>query len=218
MDDIPSVDPAAAAPGPLGRERVVALLVQAARKLFAERGPDAVPLRAVAKEAGVNYGLIYQYVGTKDDLLRLVFQSASSSYAEEFGRSQSANEAIEFLMRPRSQEYVRMLAHSLLEGRDPATLLDRSPALAELSERIGEAVPRSGDPALHDPRVVAAIVTTMSLGWGLFGEFAMTIAGITDIPKDELREVVIGIAERLAVGDDQSRAEPPGSAPMPGEA
>lgn len=218
MDDIPREDSAVPAPGPLGKERVVALLVQAARKLFAERGPDAVPLRAVAKEAGVNYGLIHQYVGSKDDLLRLVFQSASSSYADEFGRAQSANEAIEFLMRPRSPEYVRMLARSLLEGRDPAALLDRSPALAELSERIGEAMPANGDQPVQDPRVVAAIVTTMSLGWGLFGEFAMAITGITDIPKDELREVVIGIAERLVAGDAQSSGEPAMPAPMPGEA
>lgn len=201
MDDSPSDESAVSASSPLGRERVIALLVQAARKLFAERGPDAVPLRTVAKEAGVNYGLIYQYVGTKDDLLRLVFQSASSSYAEEFGRAQSANEAIEFLMRPRSPEYVRMLARSLLEGRDPAALLDRSPALAELSERIGEAMTVSGDQPVQDPRVVAAIVTTMSLGWGLFGEFAMAITGISEIPKDDVREIVIGIAERLVAGD-----------------
>ena len=52
------------------RARVIGRLVAAARPLFASRGPSAVSLREVAAAAGVNYGLIYQYVGTKDDLLR----------------------------------------------------------------------------------------------------------------------------------------------------
>ena len=183
------------------KDRVVARLVDAARKLFAEHGPAAVPLRAVAKEAGVNYGLIYQYVGTKEDLLRLVFQSASSHYAQEFSRARTTNEAIEFLMRPRSSDYVRMLTRSLLEGRDPAALLESSPALAELSRRIGETLPADGEQPIRDPRVAAAVVTTMSLGWGLFGEFAMAIAGVSDLPQEEVREMLIAIAEQLVAGE-----------------
>ena len=56
------------------RERTTEALVAAAMRLFGERGPGAVSLREVAAEAGVNYGLIHQYVGTKDDLLALVIK------------------------------------------------------------------------------------------------------------------------------------------------
>jgi AcrR family transcriptional regulator len=56
--------------------------VEAAIELFSRRGPDAVLLREVATAAGVNYGLIYQYIGTKDDLLRLAFRSVSENTAE----------------------------------------------------------------------------------------------------------------------------------------
>ena len=42
-------------------------MLDAARTLIAEQGPG-VGLRDIAEHAGVNFGLIYQYVGTKDDL------------------------------------------------------------------------------------------------------------------------------------------------------
>lgn len=176
------------------RAEVVAKVVAAARRLFADRGPAAVPLREVAQEAGVNYGLIYQYIGTKDDLLRLVFQIASQDYAGEFDRATSASEAIEFLMRSRSTEFVRMLARSLLEDRDPAALLERSPAMAELSRRIGDEMPAAGELSSHDPRVVAAMLTTLSLGWGLFGGFVSTITGLSEISDQEIKDMMFSIA------------------------
>lgn len=176
------------------RAEVVAKVIAAARRLFAERGPAAVPLREVAREAGVNYGLIHQYIGTKDELLRLVFQSASLDYAGEFGRATSAGEAIEFLMRSRSTEFVRMLARSLLEDRDPAALLERSPAMLELSRRIGDEMPADGELSSHDPRVVAAMLTTLSMGWGLFGDFVSTITGLSEIPDQEIKDLMFALA------------------------
>lgn len=188
--------PANSAPPPESRARaeVVAKVVAAARRLFAERGPAAVPLREVAQEAGVNYGLIYQYVGTKDDLLRLVFQSASQDYAEEFGRATGATEAVEFLMRSRNIEFVRLLARSLLEDRDPAALLARSPAMFELSRRIGDEMPAAGELSSHDPRIVAAMLTTLSLGWGLFGGFVSTITGLSEISDQDIKDMMYTLA------------------------
>jgi len=58
---------------PSRRDVTVLALVEAASSLFAERGPDGVSLREIAAMAGVNYGLIHQCVGSKEDLLNLVF-------------------------------------------------------------------------------------------------------------------------------------------------
>jgi AcrR family transcriptional regulator len=181
------------------RTEVIGKVVAAARRLFAERGPAAVPLREIAREAGVNYGLIHQYIGSKDDLLRLVFQSASLDSAEEFGRADNAREAIDFLMRQRSPEFGRMLARSLLEGRDPAALLDRSPAIAELSRRIGEEAAVQGELGPQDPRVIAAMLITLSLGWGLYGDFVRTVAGLSDFTAQEVKDRMY--AEALASVD-----------------
>ncbi len=193
------------------RARVIGRLVAAARPLFASRGPSAVSLREVAAAAGVNYGLIYQYVGTKDDLLRLVFQKSSEEYAEHFAQADGTEEAIAFLMRPKSSEYVRMLARSILEGHDPAAILGRSPALTELSRRIAE---ETGDSRVGgvDPRVQVAALACVGMGWGLFGSFVKGITGLDDLDDDELTLAVYAMARRGVFAETIDRDPPPDSA------
>jgi AcrR family transcriptional regulator len=150
----------------------VAAIVQAAVKLFAANGPDGVSLRQVAATAGVNYGLIHQYVGSKDDLLHLVFRSVSEHAADDFADATNVDEVLERLMSDAAAAtpYVRMLAWAILQGRDASDLLGRSPALAVLIDRI------DGDG--QDPRLVVAAVTSMVLGWRLFGPFVRSGAGL----------------------------------------
>ncbi|WP_111707119.1 TetR/AcrR family transcriptional regulator [Lutibacter citreus] len=45
------------------------LLLQAATKLFVERGFHATPTSAISKEAGVSAGILFHYFKTKDDLI-----------------------------------------------------------------------------------------------------------------------------------------------------
>lgn len=189
------------------RARTVQKLVAAARPLFADRGPSRVSLREVASAAGVNYGLIYQYVGTKDDLLRLVFRTSSQEWADQFAHADDAQSAIALLMRPKSSEYVRMLAHSLLEGRDPVSLLGRSPAMLELIRKVEASRPSSGP----DPRVGVATLTAIGLGWGLFGAFVKTITGLEEASDDELTTEIYALVRRSVFA-------PPAAEPRPGDA
>ncbi|QIX26561.1 TetR/AcrR family transcriptional regulator [Nocardioides sp. JQ2195] len=190
------------------RARVVQRLVEAARPLFASRGPAAVSLREVARAADVNYGLIYQYVGTKDDLLKLVLQRSSEDYAERFSRAESTDDAIGLLMRPKSSEYVRMVARSILEGRDPAAILGRSPAMAELSRRIADDVVAPGDEHV-DSRVQVAALTSAALGWGLFGSFVKDITGLDDQSDEELTLAVYSLVRRGVLAPSSEDAPEP---------
>ena len=149
----------------------------------------------MAASAGVNYGLIYQYVGTKEDLLKLVFQRSSEDYAQHFAAAEGADDAIAFLMRPKSSEYVRMLARSILENHDPAALLGRSPAMTELSRRIADGTQDSSREGV-DSRVQVAALTCVALGWGLFGSFVKGITGLDDQPDDELTMAVYAMVRR----------------------
>lgn len=158
-------------------------------------------MREVAADAGVNYGLIHQYVGTKDDLLRLVFQKSSEEYAQHFADAEGAEDAIAFLMRPKSSEYVRMLARSILEGHDPATILGQSPAMTELSRQIAQDA-EDGSTESIDARVKVAALTSVSLGWGLFGSFVKGITGLDDVDDDELTLAVYAMVRRGVGGDD----------------
>ena len=111
--------PARRPPLRLGPDEVVARLVEAGTELFARSGPDAVSLREVAAAAGVNHGLIHRYVGSKSDLLRLIFDHATSdAMAAVAGVSDPtrALERLDYLPRVQS-DWVRLLCWILLTGR-----------------------------------------------------------------------------------------------------
>lgn len=55
-------------------EEARALILEAAERVFAERGPDAAGLKDVAREAGVSHALVSHYFGTYDALVESVFE------------------------------------------------------------------------------------------------------------------------------------------------
>jgi AcrR family transcriptional regulator len=170
-----------------GRDAAVAALVEAATRLFAASGPDGVPLRAVAAEAGVNYGLIHQYVGTKDDLLQLVARSVSESSAEGFATAADLHDVAARFVHSGPTPYVSLLTWSILQGRDSREILGRSPALATIVERLDDTPDR-------DARVAAFVA--LSLGWQVFGDFVAAGLGHDDA-MDELTDAVRSLAVDL---------------------
>lgn len=177
------------------RERDTDAIVTAAMELFAQSGPAATSLRAVAAKAGVNYGLIHQYVGTKEDLLALVLQRVSLGTAGRLSAAASLDGVVREVVRSAPTTYVRMVARTLLDGRDPATLIEHSPAMRELVERV---IASSPDAAPRD-EVAVGVVALMSLamGWRLFGRFLQSAAGLEDLTPDELSERIAARAVRL---------------------
>lgn len=155
-----------------GRDETVRKLVAAATSLFAARGPDGVSLREVAAAAGVNYGLIHQYVGTKDDLLELALRHVSESNADLFA-GDSLDDLVQRLVRRPDErtDYVRMLCWTVLQGRDPGKLLGRSPALAQLEALFG-------DDHGTDRRVAIVAAIALGFGWQLIGEMLASGAGL----------------------------------------
>ena len=51
------------------------LILDAAVRVFARQGYDASRVGDVAKEAGVAYGLVYHYFGSKEAVLEAVFRA-----------------------------------------------------------------------------------------------------------------------------------------------
>jgi AcrR family transcriptional regulator len=199
----------------------VASLVSAATELFAARGPDGVSLREIAAHAGLNYGLIHQYVGSKDELLRLVIARSTSTTAARFAQAADVGEALELLQGPVGADrpaYPRLLAWAILQGRDPRELAGPSPALPQLIAMLPGAGAAAavggtgGDPAdcaaddhavaasdlADDPRLRAAAVAALTLGWSLFGTFVSHAAGLDDVAPAEAHAAVQSLARRIA--------------------
>ena len=64
-------------------ERRRAQLTQAAIACFSERGYHPTTIRDVAQRADVSIGLIYQYVGDKEDLLFMALQEVLATYMRQ---------------------------------------------------------------------------------------------------------------------------------------
>jgi TetR/AcrR family transcriptional regulator, repressor for neighboring sulfatase len=197
----------------------VASLVAAATELFAARGPDGVSLREIAAHAGLNYGLIHQYVGSKDDLLQMVIAHSTQTTAARFAEAAGAGEALELLQGPVGADrpaYPRLLAWAILQGRDPRELAGPSPALPQLIAMLPETgalgAGTDGDPGnraasdraasdsdlADDPRLRAAAVAALTLGWSLFGTFVSHAAGLDDVAPAEAHAAVQSLARRIA--------------------
>ena len=185
-----------------GREGAIEALIKAARELFAERGPSAVSLRDIARRAGVNHGLIHHYIGSRDDLLRLVFSVSMDHARAEVEGSESAEAGLGALRQlgRGSDEYTRLLAWALLEGYDPSAFHGRSSAL--------DAVVAAGDNDSRQLRVALAMAMVQTLGWKLFGSYVVAAAGLDREDDDVVRGDVEQLVNRIvtdAAGGDRAR-------------
>ena len=106
-------------------EEAKALLLDAAERLFFERGPDAVGLRDVAREAGVSHGLITHYFKTYEGLVESVLGRRTARIAErvvtrfaEMQQAPSANELVDLLLAIVSEPiHLKLVAWAMLSGR-----------------------------------------------------------------------------------------------------
>jgi AcrR family transcriptional regulator len=84
------------------REESRARILDAALRLFAAHGYDGTPVRAIAEEAGVSQGLLYNYFDGKEGLLRAILQRSMADVVESFRRAESGSapsERLEQLIR-----------------------------------------------------------------------------------------------------------------------
>lgn len=81
-------------------------LLQAARAVFGEQGPDA-PLEEVARRAGVGIGTLYRHFPTRDALVTAIFFErieASRARAAELSASESPVDALSTWLREQLDE------------------------------------------------------------------------------------------------------------------
>lgn len=122
------------------------LLLDAALRLFAEQGIEAVSIRAVNREAGLGPASVHYHFGTKDALLDAVLHryggavidriKARAKELAEPGSKTDARDLVIMLAEPyldlisdqegRGRAWVRLMSHLLQQ--DPDRLLDRPSA------------------------------------------------------------------------------------------
>jgi AcrR family transcriptional regulator len=186
---------------PRGRAQVEEAILASARALIAERGPSGVALRDIAEGAGVNFGLVYHYFGTKDALLAAVYARATEHAAARLREVEHLDEALDVLMQLGDGTTARLVGWAALEGNDPAVLFGVSPALAVLAGIVRRDAARSGRRVTADEaRVFAAFAMVVALGWRLFGPVALGVAGARSSDPTRYAAQVRGLVRQLAGG------------------
>ncbi len=164
-----SASPVSAA-RPTGRDEVTDAVLDASERLFAAAGPADVSLRAIARDAGVTYGLVYRHFGTKDVLLDRLLMRYAERWKDHLGAEPDYANALGELLGDSfdTGPYLRLLAWTLLTGvpdRDAASYrrhstLDELPALAP-----------GADPGDERARRQTAGALAFAFGWRFFNPF-----------------------------------------------
>lgn len=169
---------------PQGRDQIRAAVLDAARDLVAERGPDGFSVRDVAARAEVNHALVHRHFGTKADVLQEVLELESRAVAEAvttWGTPsadvgvQGAAELLSLLADFPS--FWRALLHAVVETPEVAV------AGTDATTALFREMWRAGGPT--DP-TRSALAGATALGYLVFGAF-MTEA--TEADPDDVRRL-----------------------------
>jgi TetR/AcrR family transcriptional regulator, repressor for neighboring sulfatase len=159
------------ADAPLGRDEVVAAVLESAADLFAERGPAATSIRDIAARSSVNHGLIHRHFGSKDNLVGAVLDHLGQHLAELLAADAKGDKIAVAVDRQ-----LRVLARASLDGYAIGELQSRFPTMEKLLEAV-----RERQSTELGTRLAAAHTIALQLGWVLFGDFLRASTGLEDL-------------------------------------
>ncbi len=182
---------------PHGKQAVRAALIKTATRLFAQQGPAVVGVREIAKQAGVNHGLIHRHFGSKDGLLKAVMQHLSESAIADLGEpteDESLQELVMGLLNrsEAAQDHWRILARAMLDGQSPSELQQRYPVY----ERLIAASRRRNSPHMT-PEAITTLIMSTGLGMLVFGPW---IRAATGQDSEEWANTMAQLLRRFAGG------------------
>jgi len=175
-------------------------ILEAAVRVFAARGYEASRVGDVAKEAGVAYGLVYHYYGSKEAVLQAVFREAwgrllaAVAFAEQTG--ETAPEQLSLV--------VKIVLRTWRDDPDLVRLLvreiTRNPHIQDELDEIGQAfaslerIVRRG----QDEGTFRREIDAKMAAWMLYGALEEVLTGwvLGQLPDDPK---AIAAAEREVI-------------------
>jgi len=161
-------------------------LIDSAKVLMGIRSPRQISGRELARHAGVNYGLIHHYFGTKDN----VFAEAVAEATATMGERWSAGGMLPVNTTDDATSYRTFAKLEVDDADNP---------IRDLINRIvaGQAEVTGRD--AHDPELLAevAITTALQFGWGAFETDIFGALEEFGADQAALRERVAELSVRL---------------------
>lgn len=187
---------------PQGGAAVRAALIAAATELFALHGPASVSVREIAARAQVNHGLVHRHFGSKEALLAAVLAKLARELAEDMQRSPARRRPASRALRATRKQgtYWRILAHTLLEGRQVGEVQREFPVISALVQatRNGQAAGRF-DAGL-DPRALTATGVAFVLGLLMFEPYLLAATGLAEAGEKRRYRELMRVWRRMEKG------------------
>jgi AcrR family transcriptional regulator len=154
----------------------VAALLDAATRLFAERGPAAVSLRDVARAANVNLGLIHRYIGGKEELLARVL-AARPGMPPLDGPPRSADDLADLVLTLIAADaaYTKVVLRATLDGYDVPEMQVAFPLMEQAAAALREVLPR------RDADARVALLSAALTGWQTLAPSLLAVVGQPDL-------------------------------------
>ncbi|MCB9744694.1 MAG: TetR/AcrR family transcriptional regulator [Alphaproteobacteria bacterium] len=182
-------------------------LIESALGLYRERPPEQVPVRDIARLAGVNHGLVHRLFGGKQGLmlavLRRVFRETGLAITERMGDDLEEALALGLTVLLRERWLAGVMAHVM---RQPGGLesLPRALMTPIVRQHVGELA--------DHPRVAAAVALGEAsvLGWMLFEPLVCDKPALASMQaEDRVRVVARVFAQQLELAVAEARRESP---------
>lgn len=184
-------------PAPTGQEEIQQAVTHAARQLFASRPYGDVTTRAIAEAAGVNLGLLHRHFGSKENILKAVFDQEAASHARLMTQHETFGDKLwAWFDKPSDRESVRLMAYLVMSNVEASNYVVSDGPLSRLLQSASQA----GD-GRDETSDAAGLLAAFALymGWTLFEEFILEAAGHR-VTRDELRRRVIEIGHATTSG------------------
>ena len=164
----------------------MAALLEAATRLFAARGPAAVSLREVAREANVNLGLIHRYIGGKEELLARVLEARPGMPPLSGPAPRSAEDLADLVLGVITADaaYTKVVLRATLDGFDIPEMRVAFPLIERTTTALRAVLPR------QDADVRVALLSAALLGWQALAPFLLTVVGQPDLTTAEVVEAL----------------------------
>ena len=179
---------------PRGRQEVVDAVVEAAFRLFSERGPKAVSLRDIAAAANVNPGLIHRHIGNKRAVLRATLDHRAELTAVDHAIEHARLD--EFIVLGLAAGFpdvgiAQLWARTALDGYDIHDLQPRIPIVQYTVDQLATSLPE------EDARVRAAFVISAFTGWLLLGPTYLRLAEAPEQPGPQLAAILAPVVDAM---------------------
>ena len=177
-----------------GREQTTAAILDAAERLFAERGFTAVTVRDIAAEAGVSHALVHRYLGSKEQVYRAMLSRRENVIRDAAPGEEDLIEATSLMLREavlNQRGYVRLVAHSALHGLSYEKTVGQFAATARLVELARKTAAEEGearDPEAPDARFVIASIVAMLIGWSAAREWILRASDLDGMSDEEFAD------------------------------